>query len=217
MVLMPGRTKEEYLSAIYSLREDGREAKTGEIAKALEVKDSSVSEMLRKLHEDGYIKHKPYHGVELTRKGLKAAAKVKRKHRLLERFLYDVLKIRKSRVHEQACQMEHTLSDEAAEALDKLMEHPETCPDDRRPIPPAEHVKTPDTLVHMKVGETAKVTQLDGGVRFQSRMMTLGIKKGKKIKLVAKEPLGGPVVVKTGNTKVTVGRGMASKVRVAKE
>ncbi len=213
---MPGKSKEEYLEAIYGLMEDGKAPKTGEIAREMGVRDSSVTEMLKKLDSEEYIRHKPYRGVELTKKGLKVASRVKRKHRLLERFLYDVLKLRKDRVHEQASMMEHGLSDEAADALDKLMDHPETCPDDGKPIPKAGDITPPDTLMHLAVGDHATVKELAGGSRFRSRMKSMGVTEGKKIRMVAREPLGGPVVVKVGNTRLTIGRGMASKVKVSK-
>jgi DtxR family Mn-dependent transcriptional regulator len=213
---MPGKSKEEYLEAIYGLLEDARQTKTGEIARELKVKESSVSEMLKKLDEEGFIKHRPYYGVELTKKGLTIGAKVKRKHRLLERFLHDVLKIRKRDIHEQACQMEHTLSDEAADALDRFMDHPRDCPDDGKPIPPADEARIINTLDQLRPADKAEVEGLAGGSSFQSRMKSMGIMKGKKIRVVAKEPLGGPIVIKVGNTKVTIGRGMAGKIRVVK-
>jgi len=213
---MPGRSKEEYLENIYGLIEDGKEPKTGEIAKAMGVKDASVTEMLKKLDADGFIKHKPYQGVELTRKGLKVASKVKRKHRLLERFLHDLLKIRKDKVHDQACQMEHTLSDEAADALDKLMNYPATCPDDGKPIPAEGDAVQPDTLLHVAVGKTTTVSKLSGGAGFKDRMKSMGVSEGKKLKVVAREPLGGPIVVRLGNTRLTIGRGMASKIKVSR-
>lgn len=209
---MAGASKEEYLEAIYGILEDGRKARTKEIAHELKVKQASVSEMLGKLDADGYIRHRPYHGVELTGKGRRMGAKVKRKHRLLERFLHDVLKIRKSRVHDEACLMEHTLSDEAADALEKFMKHPKVCPDDGKPIPPAKGASR--NLTHLLEGESSTVKALNGGDLFMERMRTIGIKEGKRVKVVAKEPLGGPVVVRVGNTKVTIGRGMAKKVVV---
>ena len=72
----------------------------------------SVTEMLKKLAETNYIKYSPYHGSTLTEKGLKEAQKITRKHRLLENFLSNVLHIGNDKVHQEACQMEHTLSDQ---------------------------------------------------------------------------------------------------------
>ncbi|MFH1834710.1 MAG: metal-dependent transcriptional regulator [Methanobacteriota archaeon] len=213
---MPKQNREEYLETIYGLTEEADSAKTSEIAKQLNVKPASVTEMLKKLASEGYIKYQPYHGSSLTKKGLAYGKKIKRKHRLLERFLYDVLGIRKSKVHEQACQMEHSLSDEAADALDRVLDYPLVCPDDGMLIP-QKHVqirKGERRLVNIDSGDSVSVIRYVGGRGVESNLRTLGIGAGKVIKVVTKEPYGGPLVVRVGNTTVTLGRGMASKIIV---
>lgn len=60
---------------------------------------------------------------------MKIAQKITRKHRILEKFLLDVLKVKEENVHDQACEMEHTLSDEAERALCTMLHHPDLCPD----------------------------------------------------------------------------------------
>ena len=132
---MPGEYREEYLEAIFELTEKDGSAKTSDIAKHMNVKPASVTEMLGKLSDDGFVEHKPYYGTTLTRKGRNHAKKIKRKHRLLERFLHDMLGIKKVRVHEEACRLEHGLSDESAKALDRVLGYPKTCPDDCKIIP----------------------------------------------------------------------------------
>ncbi len=57
------------------------------------------------------------------------AQKITRKHRILEKFLTDVLKIKKENIHDQACEMEHSLSDEAERALCFMLDNPDVCPD----------------------------------------------------------------------------------------
>ena len=211
---MPEENREEYLEAIYGLLEDGLEASTGEIAKRLKVKDASVTQMLKKLHDEGYIRRTPYQGVSLTEKGSRIAVKVKRKHRLLERFLYDVLKIRKKRVHNEACRMEHSLSDEAADALDKLMKYPKKCPDDGKPIPRKDDAIKTMTLADLHQDDAGTIVELTRGHEFRDKMTSLGVREGKPFSVIAREPFGGPIVVKLGNTKVSLGRGMASKIKV---
>ena len=91
--------------------------------------------MLKKLAGDGYVALSPYHGARLTPDGLEEAQRITRKHRLLERFLADILLIPMGRVHAQACELEHSLSDEAEESLCRLLKHPDRCPDDGQVIP----------------------------------------------------------------------------------
>jgi DtxR family transcriptional regulator, Mn-dependent transcriptional regulator len=211
---MQSENREEYLEAIYGLLEEGTEATPSNIARKLGINPSSVSEMLKKLNAEGLLAWKPYGIVELTKKGFKKASGMKRKHRLLERFLYDILKMDIKKVHDEACRMEHALSDEAAEALSKLMNHPAECPDDNKRIPKVTEPESLRTLTDLKQGETASIVFLEGGDEFKSRIRSVGVVEGKVAKVVAREPFGGPLVIKVDCTQITLGRGMASKVRV---
>jgi len=138
---MPKRSKlssksvQDYLRAIAVLSRNGALVSTTDIAKYFKIAPASVTEMLKKLAEKGYINYSPYHGSTLTQKGLQEAQKITRKHRLLEKFLADVLRISDDKVHTQACQMEHDLSDEAEESLCRFLKHPDKCPDDNKDIP----------------------------------------------------------------------------------
>src|SRR3972149_8530507 len=127
---------EEYLEALYNLTQDGEPASTSNISKRLHITPASVTEMLKKLAENGYVNYSPYQGVTLTPKGFKLAEKMTRKHRLLESFLHDVLHIGNEKVHKEACAMEHALSDETERALCQPLEWPDKCPDDENVIPP---------------------------------------------------------------------------------
>ncbi len=120
---------EEYLEAIYFLEEERISTSTMEIAKRVGVSPPSVTEMLRRLADRGYIRYEPYRGVVLTDQGRRVGRRVTRKHRILECFLHDILSIRKDRAHRQACEMEHALSDEAEDRLHKIMKYPDRCPD----------------------------------------------------------------------------------------
>src|SRR4030065_1868387 len=132
---MPRKSVEDYLKAVYESSQNGKPVSTNEISRTLKVAPASVTEMLKKLAKKGYIEYSPYHGSTLDTKGIQVAEKVTRKHRLLETFLYDVLRIGKEKVHTQACEMEHALSDEAEESLCRFLKHPDTCSDDGKTIP----------------------------------------------------------------------------------
>ncbi|MCL1977262.1 MAG: metal-dependent transcriptional regulator [Candidatus Bathyarchaeota archaeon] len=129
------KSTQDYLKVVYSLSKNGEVVNNTDISQKLGVAPDSVTEMLKKLSDEGYIKYSPYHGSTLTEKGVKEAQKVTRKHRLLEGFLSNVLHIGNDRVHLEACQMEHALSDEAEESLCRFLKHPGTCPDDGKIIP----------------------------------------------------------------------------------
>ncbi|WP_406535757.1 iron dependent repressor, metal binding and dimerization domain protein [Methanobrevibacter sp.] len=121
---------EEYLEVLYRNGSNGEQVSTTQLSKELEIAPGSVTQMLKKLENLGYIGYTPYKGAILTDEGMKIAQKITRKHRILEKFLIDVLKIKEENVHEQACKMEHSLSDEAERALCTMLNNPDVCPDD---------------------------------------------------------------------------------------
>lgn len=121
---------EEYLEVLYRNGSNGEQVSTTQLSKDLGIAPGSVTQMLKKLENLGYIKYTPYKGAVLTDDGMKIAQKITRKHRILEKFLMDVLKIKEENIHEQACEMEHTLSDEAERALCTMLHNPDLCPED---------------------------------------------------------------------------------------
>jgi DtxR family Mn-dependent transcriptional regulator len=233
---MVRRSVEDYLKAIYDLSQNGKPVSTTDISRTLKVAPASVTEMLKKLDETGYIAHSLYHGTRLTSTGRRIAEKIIRKHRLLERFLHDVLKIDKVSVHEQACGMEHSLSDDAAEALCRFLKHPERCPDNGKIIPPCdlqigscvdcleshskgleEHGKNDQNRVpieSLKQGQCGKISLIRGGYNALRRLSDMGLKPGTRICAIRVVPPSGPVEVSAGNAKLIIGKGIASKVFV---
>ena len=115
---------EEYLETIYDLENRDGSAKTTAIAKCLKVAPASVTEVLRSLSDKGLVRYEPYQGATLTNEGKKIADTIKRRHRLLEVFLTDVLKLNREKVHDEACKMEHTISEDTENALCRMLECP---------------------------------------------------------------------------------------------
>lgn len=122
---------EEYLEVLYRNGNNKEIVSTTKLSKELDIAPGSVTQMLKKLGNLGYIEYYPYKGGCLTDEGMRIAQKITRKHRILEKFLIDVLKIKSENVHEQACEMEHTLSDEAERALCLMLNQPDLCPDNK--------------------------------------------------------------------------------------
>lgn len=122
---------EEYLEVLYCNGSNGEQVSTTKLSDELGIAPGSVTQMLKKLEKLGYIRYTPYKGATLSHEGMRIARKITRKHRILEKFLLDVLKVKEENVHEQACEMEHTLSDEAERALCNMLQHPDVSPDDR--------------------------------------------------------------------------------------
>ena len=125
-------SKEDYLKAIWSLSERNSkqkaEAGTRDLAELLKVSPPAVSRMLRQMEQQSLVVHTPYHGVRLSEKGREIALQIVRRHRLLERFLAEVLNYDLNAVHEEAERLEHHVSDEFTERIDALLNFPKKCP-----------------------------------------------------------------------------------------
>src|SRR5687767_5459440 len=126
---MATSTVENYLKHVLLLSEDGDElVSMGSLATALEVVPGTATTMVKGMAESGLVEHQPRYGVKLTTEGRRLALSVLRKHRLIETFLVNVLKMDWSKVHEEAEQLEHAISDEVLDRLDALLGHPTTDP-----------------------------------------------------------------------------------------
>lgn len=228
---------EEYLEALYTLTQDNRTATTSEISKRLKISAASVTEMLRKLAGAGYVHYSRYQGVTLTAKGFAAAAKMARKHRLLERFLHDVLRIGNNRVHHEACRMEHSLSDETERAICLSLKSRDTCPDDKKTIPACdlgfsscaecqgwgdstEKVAARKTnvisIAALKEKQKATIAFIRGDQKALRRLLDLGLTPGTKITVTRVAPLNGPVEIAVRGSRLALGDEIACKVFVEK-
>jgi len=122
-------TEENYLKAIFKLQEKDRaEVSTNDIAKLVNTRAASVTDMLKRLADKNLVHYKKYQGVSLTDLGKKAAINIIRKHRLWESFLVDKLNFKWDEVHDIAEQMEHVESEELINRLNEFLGFPEYDP-----------------------------------------------------------------------------------------
>jgi len=118
------RSVEDYLKAIYGLGESGGAASTTAIAEALDIQPASVTGMIKRLAEAGLLEHVPYRGVRLTKRGVKEALRVVRRHRILETYLCERLGFSWDDVHGEAERLEHAASDDLIERMAAALEFP---------------------------------------------------------------------------------------------
>lgn len=131
---MKSASKEDYLRGIYHLMEDNKEIKSVELADYLNITKPSVSQMLQELDKEGMIDYKRYSRLKLTDKGRKIAEKVTFKHRIIETFLKNMLKINSTEIHEEAHRLEHAFSDKSINRLRRILGNPRLDPHGK-PIP----------------------------------------------------------------------------------
>src|SRR3989339_987168 len=113
---------EDYLETIYLLVQEHGFARVKDIAKARDVKAATVSIALRKLAEGEFVNYERREYIGLTQKGEEAARRILTRHRLLTRFFEEVLKMSRHAAGEQACAMEHSLTDEAMDRMVRFFE-----------------------------------------------------------------------------------------------
>jgi DtxR family transcriptional regulator, Mn-dependent transcriptional regulator len=230
---MASEQLEEYLESILDIVEKDGIAKTSAIAKCLKVAPASVTEALQTLADKGFVHYEPYKGAFLTELGMEMARKVKRRHRLLEVFLSDVLHIKGENVHDEACRMEHTLSDETECALCKMLNAPARCPHgslieacDRDVVscsaclqknaPPSSCSRDEPLIpvTALQPGQKATIAFIRGDSSVVQRLTDLGLTLKTDIRLVRKAPLLGPVEIAVRKTRLAIDHAIADHIFV---
>ena len=217
---------EDYLKAIYTLEQQGGAARTTALAAALEVTPGSVTDMLKRLAsaQDRLVSYTPHKGVSLTDRGRTRAIGVMRRHRLLETFLHQFLGYSWDEIHKEADVLEHHVSDRFIEALDALLEHPDSDPHGD-PIPSIDG-ELPDTdheaITTLPEGASVIVRRVrshdDELLRYLAQK---GIRPGAHLRIREKAPSGGPIsvdvsgILSLGPTTVALSAEMAAVILVS--
>jgi DtxR family Mn-dependent transcriptional regulator len=136
---------EQYLETILELEESGIAPMRARLVERLGVSAPAVSETVKRLEREHYLTLDDDRVLHLTESGREYATAVLRRHRLAELLLVDVLKVPWSQVHEEACRLEHAISDNLEAHLVKLLGDPGSCPHGN-PIPGSANVVDPGPL-----------------------------------------------------------------------
>lgn len=209
---------EDYLKAIYDLERATGTAGTTDLAERLAVAPASVSGMVRRLAEQGFLAHERYHGVTLTDAGRQAALRTLRRHRVLEAYLVRALGYSWDRVHAEAELLEHAASDELIDRLAAALGDPVVDPHGA-PIPTRDGLVDETrhrALADLAVGERARVaTVSDEDSALLQYLAELGLTPGAAVAVVARAPFDGPITLAVGQTERVVGPALAARVLVA--
>jgi DtxR family Mn-dependent transcriptional regulator len=119
--MMKRKTTEEYVEIIFVLQNRNGSAKTGEISSEMGIRPSSVTEMLRKLQQEGFIQYEPYKGAQLTDTGEKLAQELMKKHKIIADFL-EIIGVQRDLAEADACQIEHHVTRKTLQRLGKFVE-----------------------------------------------------------------------------------------------
>ena len=126
-----GKRFEDYLEAIYLLEQEKGIARVRDLSRILNVKPSTVVEHLEKLSREGLIMYEKREYIRLTDRGKAIAEKIYEYHKIIRRFLKEVLMLPEDIAEEDACYIEHGIHKETIERLKMFLEYLDKCLEDR--------------------------------------------------------------------------------------
>ena len=210
------KSERETLKALYRLSRDGRDAHTGALAEALGVSPGTATAIVKRLAERDLLDHRPYRGVELTESGRAAAVAAIRRHRIVERFLSDMLGYPWNEADRLAVSFEHDLPGEVEDRLFVALDRPTSCPHGF-PIPEPEGRDIPamPPLYDLEPGDVG-VVALPGSTDpdLVAFLETLGLRPDVVVEVREKHPFDGPMVVRVDGVDRTVGDRVAHQIFV---
>lgn len=219
---MATSTVENYLKHVLLLSEDGDElVSMGALASAMGVVPGTATTMVKGMADESLVEHQPRYGVKLTAEGRRVALNVLRKHRLVETFLVNVLKMDWSKVHEEAEKLEHAISDEVLDRLDALLGHPTTDPHGD-PIPNRQGKLSSQvyaTLATCAVDKPLRVVRVtEQSSEFLQFAEQNGLQPGATVRITDRNLAGGLVTLKKiGSRTPALSVAAAGKILVEPE
>jgi len=215
---MQSFTEENYLKIIYHLAENTNNVQTNAIAEQMQTKPASVTDMIKKLADKGFIDYVKYQGVTMTEKGRNAAIDIVRKHRLWEVFLVDKLNFKWDEVHDVAEELEHIKSTALIERLDEFLGFPKSDPHgDPIPDKNGRFAKTQFTkLIELKIGDSGTITGVSQhSSAFLKHLEKLGLTLGKQIQINDVTDFDGSVEILVLNKQINISREVAKHILIS--
>jgi DtxR family Mn-dependent transcriptional regulator len=203
--------EEEYLQIIYWLMEAQLPITGANIARAMRLAPPTVHEMLGRLEQDGYVAREEDRSLRFTDNGLEQAEAIVGRHRLIERFLTDVVGIAWDDVHEEAEKLEHAMSPAFEKWMISSVGDAKTCPHGH-PITPGQRVPGVP-LADVEVGADVEILRFENEAEdLLHYLKRSGLHPGLKGKLA--DSGDDEIVVKSNGSSVSVTRSVAETVSV---
>ncbi len=210
---------QDYLKHIYELNEGGLAAGTTDLAARLNIAPASVTGMLQKLasSKPPLVIYKKHQGVRLTKAGLRAALEVIRHHRLLETWLAQTLGYSWDEVHEEACRLEHVISEDFERRIAAALGHPARDPHGEL-IPNADLSMPADKstpLSALRPTQRAAIQRVDAAdPNLLRHLESLGLIPGAEIAVAAFSEFDNNLTVKVGRNSHVLGLNITTKIFV---
>ena len=191
---------QDYLGAIYDLAGSDKPVIGARLARYMHLSAPSITEALRRMQREGYVRVAGKKEIRLTTKGLDIARTMARRHRLLERWLTDVLGLDWSRAHDEAHRLEHALSPVVEERLAEMLGMPSTCPHGN-PIPgmPEPEAHNPIPLSQATKGQALVVERITEEAEADRQLLNFlwesGVRPGSRLTVSEVAPYAGTISV----------------------
>ncbi len=211
----PSAPMEEYLEALCRIRDRNELPTATTLARELNVAPPSVVGMLKRMCDQGLLLYEKRCAVTLTTQGEECAVNLRRRHRLAERMLTDLLKMPWSRAHSLACSFEHVITVEIEPYLLKALNNPLTCPHGNPLSGIAIETTDLKPLSSFSVGNKCMVSCIiDENDELLNYLERIQIIPGKIVEIIDVAPFNGPYLVEANNERQALSRDVAGHVMV---
>lgn len=215
---MLGPAVQDYLKAIYKITSADHRCTPSLLAERMGVSPAAITKMAKRLQELKLVNYTRSQDLTLTPAGEKIALEIIRHHRLLEVYLKEALGYTWDQVHSEAEKLEHVISEEFEEKIDRLLGYPTRDPHGD-PIPTRDgHVERVRhaTLAEMEPGQEGVVSRVSDADPAMLRYLgDLGLYPDTEVDMLEKEPFGGPLRVRVAGTERAIGAELARSVFVS--
>ena len=215
---MKNISKEDYLSVIYKSADDNGEIKANQIAEQLNISAAAVTDMLRKLSQEGYVNYKRYKGTKLTRSGEEYARSMVRRHRIWELFLHQIVGLPWDKVHDEAHNLEHSASDELINRMEEMLDYPEydphgdPIPDKNGKLPKGNSAVPLSTIDPGKKVKVNRVHDFDSS--FLQYVSKIGIELNKEVTVVEAMEFDHSLLVEIDKKETNISSKVAANIFV---
>ncbi len=209
-----------YLEAIYYIRAEGEAVRSARLADWLSVSRPTVTVALRRMTRDGMVRLNAHKEIELTARGDAAAAAIVRRHRIMERWLTDVLGLDWVTADTEAERLEHAVSEVVEQALYRTLGRPKTCPHGN-PIPGHSTMRADELrLSALRPGETGTITRISEVAQREAPPLLQylherGLRPGTRVTIEEVDPIGRTMRLRAART-LTLSTETASKLSIVR-
>ena len=230
---------EDYLETVYQFVRDQKVARVKDIAKARGVRAASVTPAMRRLADLGLVRYVEREYIDLTPEGENQARRIYARHRLLNDFFERVLRMPGKQAEDNACSMEHSLTNEGMDHLTRFVEFLQVCPEGRRFLErfhqcaavqiapesciagcqlthkrPGRRTRHGKTLADLKPGDVALVSQVQGTGSVRQRLLDTGLLPGSSVEVERIAASGDLIWIRMEGFPISLRRKDASTVSV---